>query len=121
MTKSRLYQILKSAIKKALPNKKLFLVIGKIRFYTINEDWIDSNITSEFAEGGNWLRWDFIPENEIWILENLSDFKKRKTALHELIEVLWMQQGYSYEQAHTYSAMFEDYQWDNQQNSEYIG
>lgn len=57
----------------------------------------------DFKEGGNDLRYDFIPENQVWIDYELKQGEHKFIAYHELIERKLMSQGMKYEEAHEFS------------------
>ena len=53
-----------------------------------------------FTMGGHWLVYDYVPKGEVWIAEELNDFDRRATLLHELREIENMGKGLSYDEAH---------------------
>lgn len=62
----------------------------------------------DFAEGGNWKRYDWIPRKEVWIGRNDQAEIERKYIIgHEVFECLGMEQGWEYERAHKAASVAE--------------
>jgi hypothetical protein len=90
--------------------QKLFLgQIGEISFYTVNGDFVKRNAQMEFVEGGNWMVYpQTIPENEIWIDNDLNHQDYAPIALHEYIESwLMVNEKLEYEDAHEFANKME--------------
>jgi predicted double-glycine peptidase len=78
-------------------NKKIVLVDGeKVR-----------NLYPRFKEGGHFLVYPFIPEDEIWIDNDLTAGKRKPTIKHEVEENRLMTQGWPYLAAHTQALPLE--------------
>ncbi len=106
---------------KEMDYKELINTIGDLYFYVVDGDNIRNTITSEFTAGGNWLRWDFIPEGEIWVEKVQSEDNKVKTLVHEFVEVLvWMLEECDYDEAHSVAVQFEDMIRGNLQDPSYM-
>lgn len=75
---------------------------------------VDGNLVKmkhdmDFVEGGNHERWDFIPDGEIWIDENIDSSQYFFIILHEAIErTLMKHMGLSYDEAHDISNRVEE-------------
>jgi hypothetical protein len=91
--------------------KELFLTVGIFKFYFVDIDQVNEIWTSEFTEGGHYLRYAFIPEKEFWIQKGMSDKNTKRTVVHELTEVLSMIAfNITYDDGHDeYAKVIEDY------------
>jgi hypothetical protein len=78
-----------------------------------NEIWqVDGNIIRDlididFTEGGNPGRYQYIPENQIWIEQSLSPEDTVATIIHELTEEASMFQGKDYSTSHNFASDIE--------------
>lgn len=79
---------------------KLYGVAGELNVWIVNGKTIRSNFNIDYTEGGHDLVYDFVPENEVWLDDDLKDEEKPYVLLHELKERASMKSGYSYEDAH---------------------
>jgi len=61
----------------------------------------------EFTEGGHDLVYDFIPENEVWIDNDVRKEERRFIILHETYERELMKKGMPYPQAHKKASKIE--------------
>lgn len=102
-------------------DKEFFLSIGNIFFYYVNGEYIRNTFTSEFEGGGNWLRYKFIPQSEIWVAKTNSNNDDCITAMHEYIEVLNIQLGNNYDESHVRAAAFEDFIRNNKSAGQNVG
>jgi len=67
--------------------KLLIGKIGDISVYTVNGDYVKTHLSMSFVEGNNWLAADgWIPENEVWLDNNLSNSDHRFVCTHEICE-----------------------------------
>lgn len=77
------------------------VVVGGYKVVLVNGDQVKLDHLMDFTEGGNPERYDFVPDDEVWIDSNASDSNRRYIALHELCETFLMKErGLSYEKAH---------------------
>jgi len=60
-----------------------------------------------FCEGGNFKRYSFIPDGEIWIDGNIFKSQWNAILVHELHEAAWMLFGYQYSEAHPIAEIIE--------------
>ena len=81
--------------------KKVTGKAGDAKICHVDGNYVRSNLEIEYCLGGHHYRYDFIPEDEIWI-ENLpSKFDMDCNLLHEVYERLQMKKnGLGYEEAH---------------------
>lgn len=83
-------------------------MVGDVKIFHVDGNYVRSDLEVEFCLGGHHYRWDFIPEDEIWI-ENLpSKFDMECNLLHETYERLQMKEnGMGYEKAHSKASQKE--------------
>lgn len=79
---------------------EIFLVDGR---------FVRENMDFDFTEGGNHYRYpEFIPENEIWVDDDMSEDEREFVIVHEVIEATLMAQGMSYDDAHDRAGIAEE-------------
>ncbi len=61
----------------------------------------------DFTEGGHDYVYEFVPENEVWIDDDVTEEERGYVLLHELHERNRMAQGVTYSQAHAESSRLE--------------
>lgn len=84
---------------------KLFNLYKNI--WIVNEEEIRNQLFIEFTEGGHDLVYPWIPENEIWIGDDVKVKERVFIILHELIERRLMKKGLNYNKAHEKATFFE--------------
>lgn len=97
-------QIPDSLLKQIL-RKKLCNFLG-FEIWVVNGSVIRDKLDMEFALGGNPARYQYVPENQIWI-ENIPDITE--VAIHELTETIFMLTGLSYDKAHEKASQIEEF------------
>jgi hypothetical protein len=78
--------------------QKLFL--GRFRdydVYTVNGMAIKIIYSMDFVEAGNHEKWEWIPEDEIWIDNNLDNTDYKYNLAHEYFEAEQMKSGVKYD------------------------
>jgi len=70
----------------------------------------------DFAEGGHDLVYNYVPQNEIWIDDDVSAKERLYVILHELCERSWIGKGLNYSQAHYEKA--SPLEWEVRHNPE---
>jgi len=74
----------------------------------VDGNYVRDNFDIEFALGGHHLRYDFIPENEIWVEPTSSSADLSENVAHEFYEHLIMDiTDLNYDQAHAMASSFE--------------
>jgi hypothetical protein len=73
---------------------------SNIQVFIVDGLSIRNDLDIDYTMGGNWARYTFIPENQIWIDSCLVPDDKLATLMHELTELSWMAEGLSYDDAH---------------------
>jgi hypothetical protein len=61
----------------------------------------------DFTEGGHDHVYEFVPENEVWIDNDLEEAERPYVLLHELHERNLMSKGWTYSRAHEDSSRIE--------------
>ena len=61
----------------------------------------------DFTEGGHDYVYEFVPQNEVWIDNDLEEAERPYVLLHELHERNLMAKGWSYSKAHEDSSKIE--------------
>ena len=61
----------------------------------------------DFTEGGHEYVYEFIPENELWIDNDVKQYERGYVILHELHERNKMMKGMTYNKAHQESSKIE--------------
>lgn len=87
-----------------------FVKIGRkkgVDIWIVDGMKIRREIYTDFVYGGNDKRYRFIPENEIWIDNNIDVSELKFTIAHELKERELMANGYSYVDAHEIASKLE--------------
>jgi hypothetical protein len=73
---------------------------GRLVVWLVDGKAVRDTLCDDFAEGGNDRAYDFIPEGEIWIDDDVSRAEVPFVRAHEARERECMDAGMSYEQAH---------------------
>jgi hypothetical protein len=73
--------------------------VGKLKVILVNGTAVRVKDVS-FTMGGHNLVYSYVPKGEIWIADELSEYDRKCTLLHEFVEVRWMAQGMKYDDAH---------------------
>jgi hypothetical protein len=82
--------------------------IDSLEIYIVDGETIRREIFPDFIFGGNEQRYPFVPHNEIWIDNSVSNREYPITLKHELNEMYLMRDfGMTYNQAHDSSLMIE--------------
>lgn len=79
----------------------------KIQVWRVNGEIVRDFFFLDFTEGGHSKVYPFIPENEIWIDDDLSEREWKFVLLHEIHERNLMSKGMDYDHAHLDSSKIE--------------
>jgi hypothetical protein len=84
--------------------------IDEFDIWIVDGNKIRSEVEIEFCLGGNGFRYSFIPKNEIWIEENISDIDDAEAIIaHEIVETRLMRdQKLDYDSAHQKASDYEE-------------
>ncbi len=91
------------------PRLELLATINGIKIFRVDGEAVRLHFFADFVHGGNHEVYPWVPEGEVWVEDNLSNFKVLLVVLHELVELAWMKHGRTYPTAHTYALSVERY------------
>ncbi|MEK6760369.1 MAG: hypothetical protein AABX93_00420 [Nanoarchaeota archaeon] len=89
-------------------HKKILEKIGELRIWLVNGEAVRDKFRIDFAGGGHDKVYSFIPRNEIWIDDDLSNNERKFIIIHELKERKLMSKGRKYYDAHYVATELED-------------
>jgi len=98
---------------KKLPNgnemhEKLWKTLESgVSVWIVNGRLVRSTFDIDFTEGGHDKVYEFVPANEVWIDDAISEQERGYVLLHELHERNRMSKGMPYSQAHAESSKIE--------------
>lgn len=78
-----------------------------LKIWLINGKLVRNAFNIEFTEGGHDKVYKFVPENEIWIDNDLMPKERKYVILHELYERKLMNKGLTYCKAHRQASRLE--------------
>ena len=84
--------------------KKLESGIG---VWIVNGRLVRSVFDIDFTEGGHDYVYEFVPQNEVWIDDDVQEDERRYVLIHELHERNMMAKGWPYSKAHADSSKLE--------------
>jgi hypothetical protein len=76
--------------------KELLAEYNELKVWVVDGELIRSALYVEFTEGGHGKIYSFVPENEIWIDDDLNPEERKFILLHELYERNLMLKNWSY-------------------------
>lgn len=74
----------------------------------VDGTFVRNHYDSDFSQGGNGYRYEFVPKGEIWIDCQISEAEWPLIAFHECREAELMRRGWSYSRAHDEAKRLED-------------
>ena len=80
-----------------------------VSVWIINGRLVRSVFDIDFTEGGHDHVYEFVPQNEVWIDNDLEEAERPYVLLHELHERNLMAKGWTYSKAHEDSSKIEYY------------
>ena len=90
-------------------HKKLLKIkYKKLKIWIINGEIVRDLFDADFASGGHDFVYHFVPKNEIWIDDDISQKERKFILLHELHERRLMKKGKTYREAHRSATEIED-------------
>jgi len=100
-------QDLQSALLKTVRLKKLGRMLS-FDVWSVDGEAIRNQLDIDFVAGGNAGRYDFIPDEEIWIESNIEKRGVAPVIVHEIVECIFMQVGgVTYSRAHDMANVIE--------------
>jgi hypothetical protein len=80
---------------------------GAVRVWIVRGDLVRDLYFIDFTEGGHDKVYHFVPENEVWLDDDVGPRERRFVLLHELHERALMAKGWTYGRAHRDSSHVE--------------
>lgn len=80
---------------------------GGVSVWIVDGRLVRSVFDTDFTEGGHDHVYEFVPENEVWIDNDLSEDERPYVLFHELHERNQMAKGWTYDKAHEESSALE--------------
>ena len=81
----------------------------RVKVWVVKGELVRGLFFIDFTEGGHDKVYRFVPENEVWLDDDLSPQERRYVLLHELHERYLMVQGWTYGRAHRDASKVEYY------------
>jgi hypothetical protein len=78
-----------------------------VSVWIVNGRLVRSAFDIDFTEGGHDHVYEFVPDNEVWIDDDLQEYERPYVLLHELHERNLMAKGMPYSKAHDESSRLE--------------
>ena len=78
-----------------------------VSVWIVNGRLVRSAFDIDFTEGGHDYVYEFVPENEVWIDDDIEEKERGYVLLHELHERNRMASGWPYNKAHAESSRLE--------------
>lgn len=78
-----------------------------LSIWMVNGRLVRSVFDIDFTEGGHGHVYEFIPNDEVWIDNDVTDAERPYVLLHELHERSLMENGMDYDRAHEKSSLIE--------------
>jgi hypothetical protein len=79
-----------------------------LQIVLVDGTYVRNHMDSDFSQGGNGYRYNFIPKSEIWIDCQISEMEWPLIAFHECHEAELMKHGWSYSSSHDRAKQLED-------------
>jgi len=92
-----------------LKTKEFMFSTGQVMYYYVDGDEIANKWTGEWTLAGNWMRYKFQPEWEIWIDITADWSEVIESVWHESLEAEKMMRGLDYNTAHLRTQKIEDF------------
>lgn len=80
---------------------------NKVNVFRVNGNLVRSLFNIDFTEGGHDKVYSFVPKNEVWIDDDVSEKELVYVLIHELHERFLMSRKIKYEEAHHKSSILE--------------
>jgi len=82
---------------------------GRVKVWIVDSTLVRDLLFTDFGGGGHDMVYRFIPENEIWIDDDIPPAGRKFIILHELHERMLMAAGASYADGHAKATVVEDF------------
>lgn len=84
--------------------KRVLMNVGNVQVWLVDGKKVRSGYDMNFTGGGHSKVYGFIPKNEVWIDDDLSEKERYPYIVHELNELGLMRKGMKYNPAHRRSS-----------------
>jgi hypothetical protein len=88
-------------------NPKPLGEVAGLQLFSVDGDYVKDRLDPDFVEGGNYMRYAYIPQGQVWIDRNVEQHDWPPILLHELTETKQMEKGRSYDEAHKQANEYE--------------
>jgi hypothetical protein len=108
--RSAMGQIVEDKSKPEVVNEAHKLFLGNIQghpIWVVNGEMVRDKLDTDFTEGGHGLVYNYIPNNEIWLDDQVQPSERKAILAHELHENIDMNKGLKYDKAHQRASEFE--------------
>ncbi len=78
-----------------------------LRIWVVRGSLVRSIFYNDFTQGGHDLVYEFVPKNEIWLDDDLTEDERLLVLLHEVYERNLMAKGMAYDPAHDRASWLE--------------
>jgi hypothetical protein len=99
----------KEGIAKKVRKKLLKSYSGKVKVWVVDGMLVRSLLFTDFGGGGHDRIYHFVPEDEIWIDDDILPGERKFIILHELHERMLMAAGSTYADGHAKATVVEDF------------
>jgi hypothetical protein len=83
------------------------MTMGNVHVWLVSGEAVRTLYFLDFTEGGHDKVYPFVPDNEVWIDDDLGEGERKFVLIHELYERWLMARGKEYEEAHYPSSSLE--------------
>lgn len=83
-----------------VPKKTLWKTVDGVKVYIVDGKAVRDHLYVKWTEGGHGYQYSFIPNDEVWIDNDLKRSEWQFTLTHELLERSLMMKGMKYDPAH---------------------
>jgi hypothetical protein len=87
--------------------KEKLMTTGRVDVWLVRGEAVRTLFFLDFTEGGHDKVYPFVPDNEVWIDDDLGEGERKFVLIHELYERWLMNGGKQYEEAHYPSSSLE--------------
>lgn len=88
--------------------KKILAYVGDTKVWLVDGKAVRDGYDKNFVQGGHSRVYKFIPKDEVWIDDDLSEQERKPVIIHELNELGLMSRGMPYNKAHFRSNIKEN-------------
>lgn len=94
-------------VMKKIHKKKLLTFANGLVVWLVRGELVRDFCYNDYTEGGHEFVYKFVPKNEVWIDDDLSEEERKVVLLHEVHERRLMSTGMDYHHAHASASRIE--------------